>query len=238
MYNEKWFKPFFVFVYISMKVEVSVGEVIDKYNILELKMRKISDKQRLLEVAKELLALSDATKYIEKYPKLYDLFTYVNEVIWNATDQIKMLPVSGIVVQPIYIGYMYPLSVPMHLYNPLFADNANHIFEFNQKRFRIKNWFNLLTNSELKEQKSFAAKCCIVYVDSEDTLLDKIPEINFLALDNDHIYIQTPPSLNKLAKELLTIPTIGHDDFPTTCPIVHLNSYEYLNDNIRALFLV
>jgi len=222
-----------------MNVEVSVGEVIDKHNILELKMRKISDKQRLLEVAKELLALSDATKYIEKYPKLYDLFTYVNEAIWDATDQIKTQPVSGVVVQPVYIGYLYPLSVPMYLYNPFFAENANTIFEYNQKRFRIKNWFNLLTNSELKEQQSFATKCCIVYVDSEDTLLDKIPEINSMALDNDRIYIQTcSPSITKLAKELLIIPTIGYDDFPTTCPIIHLNSCEYLNDNLRALFLV
>ena len=61
---------------------------------------------------------------------------YVNEKIWDMTDLIKSSTVE----------------------DPKFAYLSNQIFEFNQKRFRIKNWYNLITSSDIKEQKSYSHK--------------------------------------------------------------------------------
>ena len=37
-----------------MKIEVSLGEAIDKYSILELKKKKITDVNKLIEIKKEI----------------------------------------------------------------------------------------------------------------------------------------------------------------------------------------
>ena len=42
-------------------VEISAGELIDKITILEIKKSKISNKEKLLEVEKELLILNKTT---------------------------------------------------------------------------------------------------------------------------------------------------------------------------------
>ena len=43
-------------------VEISAGELIDKITILEIKKSKISNKEKLLEVEKELLILNKTIK--------------------------------------------------------------------------------------------------------------------------------------------------------------------------------
>jgi len=37
-----------------MKIDVSIGEAIDKLNILELKYKKITNKDKLIEIKKEI----------------------------------------------------------------------------------------------------------------------------------------------------------------------------------------
>lgn len=41
-----------------MKIEVSIGEAIDKLSILEIKMKKISDENKKIEIQKEINVLS------------------------------------------------------------------------------------------------------------------------------------------------------------------------------------
>jgi hypothetical protein len=88
---------------------------------------------------------------------------YVNEKIWDMTDIVKDMAID----------------------NPDFAKLSNEIFEYNQKRFRIKNWFNLSTVSEIKEQKSYASTHCKIIVNNENEIYTKIPEINYLLLEYD-----------------------------------------------------
>ena len=42
-----------------MKVEVSIGEAIDKLSILELKMKKITNEHKKIEIQKEINVLQD-----------------------------------------------------------------------------------------------------------------------------------------------------------------------------------
>ena len=74
-----------------MKVEVSIGEAIDKFSILELKSNKIKDKIKVQEIQKELDVLNECKQYKNEYPFFYRILMYVNEGIWTMTDVIKTL---------------------------------------------------------------------------------------------------------------------------------------------------
>jgi len=169
-----------------MKVEVSVGEVIDKLSILHIKMKKIVDENKQREIQKEIDCLQECVSYTQKYEYFYNLLIYVNEKIWDLTDTVKTNP-------------------------PNYAEISKDIFDYNQKRFRIKNWFNLLTNSNIKEQKSYQKTNCYIEVD-ENTYFSKLPQITYLALEYDTITINHP--------NVLSIPTIKSDESNETKNII------------------
>ena len=50
-----------------MKVEVSVGEAIDKLSILHIKMKKIVDENKKIEIQKEIDCLQECDSYIKQY---------------------------------------------------------------------------------------------------------------------------------------------------------------------------
>ena len=62
-------------------VEVSVGELLDKISILEIKKEKISDPESLKIINSEYLVLNEqAKKNVSKNPKLTSLFNELKEI--------------------------------------------------------------------------------------------------------------------------------------------------------------
>jgi hypothetical protein len=153
-----------------MKIEVSVGEAIDKLNILEIKLIQILDETKQHEINKEIHALQECRSIINTYPKYYEWLTFVNTNIWNYTNIIKEMDVT----------------------HESFSIISNTIFEENQKRFRIKSFFNLLTDSCMKEQKSYECSHCRIHISSKNSLYDRISEINYLSISYDYISFDTP----------------------------------------------
>lgn len=194
-----------------MKVEVSLGEAIDKLSILELKRVKIQDEAKRVDIEKEIHALAECQSYTITYELYYTMLLYVNGQIWDLTDVIKR---------------MTPQDVA-------FASTSHQIFELNQKRFRIKNWFNLLTNSNIKEQKSYAATCCTLVVD-EETFFNKLPEIHYLAIEYDFITIQSP--ILSIVQDFLKIPTILYVDLGVDFPSIHLSTFTIPSTVPREVF--
>ena len=196
-----------------MNIEVSIGEAVDKLSILELKMKKIGDENKKMEIQKEINALSACHKYKEYY-LYYNLLMYVNEKIWDTKDVI-----NGITIE-----------------NPRFASLSNQIFEFNQKRFRAKNWFNLITSSKIKEQKSYSISRCEISISSEDVFYNKISEIIFLSLEYDVVTIVS--NFNDKIKNIFHIPTVTfstvNDTTATTA--ISLENFEVPDKNIRHVF--
>jgi hypothetical protein len=203
-----------------MDVKVSIGEAVDKYNILELKMKKIFDENKKKEIQKELGVLHICSYYKETYEFYYNMLTYVNEKIWNMTDEIKQM-------------------TPEH---SQYSSIANNIFEYNQRRFRIKNWFNnSIMNSNIKEQKSYPLKHCSIVINDENVIYDKIAEINYLSLDYDIITFNSPYISN--LKNIFTLSTFIYDenefeklDSPT---IIYLNEFQveiFENPEIKNIF--
>lgn len=168
-----------------MFVEVSIGEAVDKYSILEIKKRQIADPAKLVQVEKELEALSSCKPYIEKMPSQYKWLTYVNEGIWFMTDRVKAMSHADNCQE--------------------FASISNEIFEFNQRRFRAKKMFN--TMGGIHEQKSYGATVCVVHVDTIDTFYRKLPEINYLSLAYDYILFECPIDINDRIYELYSGPS-------------------------------
>ena len=171
----------------SYTVEVSIGEIIDKYSILELKKKYIIDQTKLNDIQKEMNILKPYTeKLIDNY--FYKLLLHINELIWLDTDKIKSLSLVNKEYQHIY----------------LFAETSQQIFENNQKRFRLKNYFNTMQNSNVKEQKSYQNDKCFIQITDDTTIYEKIPELNYLFISHDLIYIDLKYKqiVNKLFKNL------------------------------------
>ena len=99
-----------------MKIEVSDGEIVDKYSILCLKLDKIKNEEKRKQIQHEKNFLHEhAIKLIEKWLLYYDLLSYVNRKIWDKTDEMKTLSPS----------------------NATFAYVAHEIFSLNDQRFRF-----------------------------------------------------------------------------------------------------
>ncbi len=153
-------------------IEVSIGEIIDKYSILELKMRYISDEKKREDIKKEISVLEKHIGLAKK-SHFYKILLYINDLIWKNTDKIKALSGSGSENDP-----------------NTFANISNEIFVDNQKRFRIKNYFNNKFSSDIKEHKSYSQYGCYIKLD-EKIIYEKIPEINYLFVSYDCLYVDS-----------------------------------------------
>jgi hypothetical protein len=147
-----------------MLLEVSVGESLDKLSILLIKLEKIQDEVRRTEVRKEISVLSPVETLRIKYQFYCDLLKYFNTIIWDLTDDVRARPTDDV-----------------------FADKAKMIFDFNQKRFTIKNILNIEEDSSIKEQKSYTH----THVNLEiDTMVDVIPLFNYVLSSYDTVSLE------------------------------------------------
>jgi len=120
-------------------IPVSLGELIDKLSILQVKKKKISDQEKLNEVEKELSFLKTNAEHLlgdKGLFNLYDDLIQVNNQLWDIEDNIRILEKNKD-------------------FGAEFIQLARSVYYTNDKRFEIKNKINQMTNSEIKEQKSY-----------------------------------------------------------------------------------
>ena len=120
-------------------IPVSLGELIDKLSILQVKKKKISEQEKLNEVEKELYFLKTNAEHLlgdKALFNLYDDLIQVNTQLWDIEDNIRILEKNKD-------------------FGPEFIKLARSVYYTNDKRFEIKNKINKMTNSEIKEQKSY-----------------------------------------------------------------------------------
>jgi hypothetical protein len=121
----------------SCYIPVSLGELYDKYSILQIKSDKITNINKLNEVNKELSALKP---YIDKFNLHMDIqkeLRYVNELLWNIEDDIREKENKG-------------------EFDDEFIQLARLVYKTNDKRASIKDKINKLLNSEINEIKSYS----------------------------------------------------------------------------------
>jgi len=120
-----------------LNVPVSVGEVLDKISILEIKSERITDTDKLNNVHTELrhlLLVAEA----HRHPALESELKEVNEALWDIEDRIR---------------------VKEHLqeFDKEFVELARSVYVTNDQRANIKREINKVTGSELVEEKSYAS---------------------------------------------------------------------------------
>lgn len=130
---------------MSVTLQVSIGEALDKLSILSIKLKKIKEENRLIEVQKEYMLLEDMlTKYKEKYEFHFKILCKINEKIWHDLELFRTLEQLN--------------ETDQTKQNELFKNITN----LNDDRYRVKNKINILCNSNLKEQKGYKIKHAFV----------------------------------------------------------------------------
>jgi len=124
-----------------MKIEVSNGEIVDKLSILDIKLLKIDNEDKLVNVKNEhktlypyVLVLLDLHQ--SPLQQLYDELVKVNSLLWDIEDDIRDCERDKDFSQK-------------------FIDLARSVYVTNDKRALIKKQINQLTNSNLTEEKSY-----------------------------------------------------------------------------------
>lgn len=121
-----------------MKIEVSIGEVVDKVTILQIKKEKILDKIKLEHIEKELSVLENtlSNSTIAVPPTLVQKLKEVNLKLWDAEDVIRD-------------------RENRNLFDEEFVKCARLDAKLNDERFLVKNEINNVCMSNIKEQKSY-----------------------------------------------------------------------------------
>ena len=122
-----------------INIPVSVGELVDKISILQIKLNKIKDPSKLEIVSTELRQLVDKSQdYLVRYD-LDDLLAqlrHVNSELWDVEDKLRIMERDGD-------------------FSDKFIELARAVYFLNDKRFSLKNQVNELTNSQIKEVKDY-----------------------------------------------------------------------------------
>jgi len=122
--------------------EISPGELLDKIGILEIKIDKIKNKDKQIEINKEYNALKRTRdQNIDITNELSDLIKKLKEVnlnLWIIEDKLRVLEKNKD-------------------YGKTFVDLARNVYINNDKRAAIKLKINTLLKSNIKEIKEYVS---------------------------------------------------------------------------------
>ena len=119
-----------------MKIEVSIGEVVDKWTILSIKALNIKDREKLINVFKERAYLNTVIEPEILHDPLVDELLKVNKKLWNVEDDLRICEKDK------------DFSIR-------FIDLARSVYKINDERARIKKEINMKHGSEFVEEKSY-----------------------------------------------------------------------------------
>ena len=148
-----------------MLIEISIGEGLDRYSILEIKQKEITDTNKQVHIKNEIQSLSELVVHKQIFHYYYELLLGVNTQIWNHTNTIKSMTPS----------------------DTGFATISHSIFELNQSRFRLKNIMNQLSESHIQEQKSYGATQVEITLTDSDPI--DLAMLSTLSLQYDTVIV-------------------------------------------------
>lgn len=124
-----------------MQVEVSNGELLDKLSILEIKLNKIEDKEKLANVQKEFDTLNPLAKKLFEsnegnLQNHYLELSKINGQLWDIEDWIRDCE-------------------KRKDFGNEFVQLARSVYVTNDRRSEVKKIINTITGSELVEEKSY-----------------------------------------------------------------------------------
>jgi len=125
---------------MNIKIEAGIGEILDKLSILQIKLIKIKNNEKLKNIDYEYnILLNIVSKNIdsnilnnEKYKNLFD----VNKKLWNVEDNLREFE-------------------KINKFDEDFIINARSVYILNDQRCYIKKLLNNEYNSNIIEEKSY-----------------------------------------------------------------------------------
>lgn len=125
---------------MSIRVELSVGELLDKISILQIKAERIVDPAKLENINKELDVLMslwrDSAYSNNNLESETNELKAINEELWAIEDKIRDKERNRV-------------------FDKGFIELARAVYITNDKRADIKRIINSKTGSELTEEKSY-----------------------------------------------------------------------------------
>ena len=122
---------------MPVNVPVSLGELWDKYSILLIKQNKISNKEKLQFVEKEITYLNTLMKdYSYKDDVLFTDLKAVNEKLWDIEDKLR-------------------IKETKKEFDKEFIELARSVYYTNDERAAIKKKINVKFNSDIHEVKDY-----------------------------------------------------------------------------------
>ena len=120
--------------------EISAGELFDKITILEIKKAKISNKEKLIDVEKELNSLKDTVgKFIPDQNNISKHIKDLKEInlkLWDIEDGKRA-------------------AEKEKKFDDKFIELARNVYKLNDERAKIKLAINTVLGSNIKEVKSY-----------------------------------------------------------------------------------
>ena len=120
-----------------MKIDVSNGEVVDKWTILTIKLERIEEESALINIKREHELLFECVRQIELTDVQIDALLTVNLALWDVEDRLRTMEAN-------------------QMFDQDFIEAARSVYLLNDDRARLKRDINATTNSLLVEEKSYA----------------------------------------------------------------------------------
>lgn len=144
-YNKLWLLNMLVCVYITgkqIKVPISIGDLIDKITILQVKLEKIDDPSKKENVSYELdLLMKIFKKKVPQSPHLQELSSALKEVnnkLWDIENGTRS-------------------KAAKKEFDYEFIELAQNVYINNNHRHELKREINMITGSRIIEEKQYAA---------------------------------------------------------------------------------
>ncbi len=119
--------------------EISLGELVDKLTILEIKLKKIDDKESINIINKEYQSLNDIDLKgidIKKYKALFNELKSINEKLWDIENEKRLLEKNSD-------------------FKDKFIQVSRNVHFMNDKRAKIKKEINRTFGSNIEEVKEY-----------------------------------------------------------------------------------
>lgn len=127
---------------MQIEAEISPGELFDKITILEIKLERIADEAKLVNVKKEYTILTDIRdvhiKMTDSLSALVEDLKKTNEALWCIEDDIRDCEWRKD-------------------FGKVFVELARSVYINNDTRALVKKKINELLHSNLFEEKSYRA---------------------------------------------------------------------------------
>ena len=120
----------------SCNIIVSIGELYDKYSILQIKKSKINNESKLIYINKEIAYLKPLINNFKLDDEIFEKLKKINETLWSIEDNIRVKETKN-------------------EFDSEFIELARLVYKTNDQRHIVKNIIDNIFNSEIKEIKSY-----------------------------------------------------------------------------------